>query len=125
MTTAAGTSTSMHDERVTDPEWHISIPAGWAVWHFNRLAVEGHQWSIILANDTSGDVFLDVSAVDVSHWLWHSSAGREPVRKVVSAGQVTLFIQRTEHKWHGAKLSQARTGTTQVLRVGSFVALGV
>jgi hypothetical protein len=83
LSAALTASTGVHDEGVADPEWDV-IPTSWALGHIDGLAVEGHDIRLGFADNTPGDVLLDISAVDVGHSAGHSSTGRQPVRVVVS-----------------------------------------
>lgn len=116
-----GTGTGVHDEGVTHPE---GVPVGWAFWDFIILRVDSHDFRFGFADGASRDVFLEVLALDVLHSHWHTFTSGQPVRVIVSAGNVALFVQVAEHEWHWAKHSWTRTSRAKILTVSSFVGLG-
>lgn len=113
----------VHEEGVTSPA--DGLPVGWASWLELILRVDSDEVSWGFADDASRDVFLEVLASDWLHGHWHSLGSRQPVRLVVSGGNVTLLVKVAVHEWHSGKASHARTGSTKVLGNRSAVTGGV
>merc|ERR1719461_1744094 len=116
-------STSVHNKTETSPV--DTFPVGWAVWGFFILRVDGNEFGWGFADNTSGDVSFEVGTSDVFHGGWHSFISGQPVRVIVSAGNVTLLVEVTEDEWHGSERSKTRAWSTKILSDGSFVTGGV
>lgn len=121
LSAALRTGTSVHDKRPTNPH---RLPVSWAFWNLLVLRVDSHDSGRGFADGASGDVLLDLGSSDVLHGHWHLLGSGQPVRVVVSRGNVALLVEVAEHEWHGAEHSWARTGGTEVLSVSSLVGLG-
>jgi len=117
------TGTSVHNKTETSPV--DTFPVGWAVWGFFFLGVDGDELGWGFANNASGDVSFKIGTSDVLHGGWHSFVSGQPVRVVVSAGNVTLLVQVAEDEWHGSERSKARAWSTKILSNSSFVTSGV
>lgn len=117
------TGTSVHNKTETSPV--DTFPVSWAVWGFFFLGVDSDELGWSFTDNTSGDVSFKIGASDVLHGGWHSFVGGQPVRVVVSTGNVTLLVQVAEDEWHGGERSEARTWSTKILSNSSFVTGGV
>jgi hypothetical protein len=116
-------STSVHDKTETSPV--DTFPVSWAVWGFFVLRVNSNEFGWGFADNASRDVSFEIGASDVFHGGWHGFISRQPVRVVVSAGNVTLLVEVTEDEWHGGERSKTRAWSTKILSDGSFVTGGV
>lgn len=112
----------MHHEGVSDPQ---KIPVVWTRRNLNGLTVDrdDHGWDF--THCTPADEGLDALSSDGGHGHRHGLLRGQPVRVVVTRGEVTHVVDVTEHEGHRAEATQTAAGRTEVLSVRPLVALDV